>query len=308
MPPPTVTSRRRPVAGALAALTGVVLWGSLVVLVKTGEETNGLVIGFHRIWVGAVGVAVVALVVGRFPDRRAFRISLPGGLLFAADIVLFFSAIKLTTVANATIVGALQPVILLYVGARRFGERVTAALVVLTAIAVGGAALVAVGSADATGEWRPVGDLLAVAALATWAGYFAASKQARQSLDTLQYLTAFLIIAAVAVAPVAVLFGGGLAVSGDTWLVIVVLALGSGAVGHFLMNWSHGHIPLHLSSLLTLSLPAVSAISAALFLDEPLVGLQVVGIAVVVTALAVVVGRTQAPEVVAPTAEGLPTG
>jgi drug/metabolite transporter (DMT)-like permease len=309
MPSPTdPTTGRRPLAGAAAALGGVVLWGSLVVLVKTGEETNGLVIGFHRIWVGALGVALVALAVGRFPDRRAFRLSLAGGLLFAADIVLFFSAIKLTTVANATIVGALQPMILLYVGARQFGERITGGLVVLTAIAVGGAALVAVGSADATGGWSPLGDLLAVAALATWAGYFAASKQARRSLGTLEYLTAFLVIAAVCVAPVAVAFGGGLAVDGETWAVILVLALGSGAVGHFLMNWSHGHIPLYLASLLTLSLPAVSAVSAALFLGEPLIGLQVMGIAVVVGALAVVVHRTEAPDEVTPTAEELTTG
>ena len=293
-PPAATTVARRPLAGAAAALTGVVLWGSLVILVKTGDETNGLVIGFHRIWVGALGVSLVALALGQFPDRRAFRTSVPGGLLFAADIVLFFSAIKLTTVANATIIGALQPVILLYVGARQFGERITRALIVLTVVAVGGTALVALGSAEATGEWRPFGDFVAFVTLLTWAGYFAASKRARQTLGTLEYLTALLIIATVAVAPVAVLFGGGLGVERDTWIVIVVLALGSGAVGHFLMNWSHGHIPLHLSSLLTLSLPAVSAVSAALFLGEPLVGLQILGIAVVVGALAVVVTQTEA--------------
>jgi drug/metabolite transporter (DMT)-like permease len=290
----------RPVAGTAAALTGVALWGSLVVLVKTGEETNGLVIGFHRIWVGAVAVAIVAFFAGQFPTRAAIRTSIPGGLLFGADIVFFFSAIKLTTVANATIVGALQPVILLYVGSRHFGERVTRNLVLVTVVAVAGAALVAIGSAGATGEWNLFGDLLAIGALITWSGYFAASKQARQTLPTLQYLASFLLVAAVAVAPVALVFGGGLAVEADTWAVIFVLALGSGAIGHFLMNWSHGHIPLYLTSLLTLSLPAVSAVSAALFLDEPLVALQVIGITIVIVALGVVVRRT---DHLAPTSE-----
>ncbi|MEL7210431.1 MAG: DMT family transporter, partial [Actinomycetota bacterium] len=279
-------------AGTLAALTGVMLWGSLVILVKTGEETNGLVIGFHRIWIGAVGVSLVALAMGRFPDRRAFRVSLPGALFFAADIVFFFSALKLTTVANATIVGALQPVILLYVGSREFGEKVTRGLIALTVLAVFGVVLVAIGSADATGGWSPLGDLLAIGALVTWSGYFAASKRARQTLDTLEYLSALLILAAAVVAPIAVVFGGGLAVTAETWVVVVVLALGSGAVGHFLMNWSHAHIPLYLTSLLTLSLPAVSAISAAVFLGEPLIGLQVAGIAVVVAATGTSVRRT----------------
>ena len=291
---PTTAANRHPVAGMAAAFTGVMLWGSLVILVKTGDETNGLVIGFHRIWVGALGVSLVAVVLGQAPDRQAFGTSLPGALFFAADIVFFFSAIKLTTVANATIVGALQPVILLYVGARRFGERVTRSLIVLTIVAIAGAALVAIGSAEATGEWSLLGDALALGALATWSGYFAASKQARQTLGTLEYLSALLILSSGFVAPVALVFGGGLGVDGETWVVILVLALGSGAVGHFLMNWSHGHIPLYLSSLLTLSLPAVSAVSAALFLDEPLIGLQVLGIAVVVGSLAVVMRQTEA--------------
>ena len=60
-------------------------------------------------------------------------------MLFGLDIIFFFSAIKLTTVANATIVGALQPALLLYVGARWFGEQVNTALIGLTVVAITGA-------------------------------------------------------------------------------------------------------------------------------------------------------------------------
>jgi drug/metabolite transporter (DMT)-like permease len=286
---------RRPIAGAAAAGTGVVLWGALVVLTKLADETNGLVLGYHRIWVGALGTVVVLALFGGRVTWRTLRLSWLGGVLFAADIVFFFTALKLTTVANATIVGAFQPAILLYVGHRHFGEAMTRRLVALTAVAIMGAVLVAIGSREASGQWSPFGDLLAIGALLTWSGYFAASKSARTQLGSLEYVAGFLVVATVAVTPLAVLFGGSLAVEPSTWWIILVVALGSGLVGHFLMNWAHNHIPLYLSSLMTLTLPAVAAVSAAIVLGERIVPLQVAGMAVVLLALTAVIVRIDVP-------------
>ena len=96
--------------------------------------------------------------------RQTLRTAFWGGVLFGLDIIFFFSAIKLTTVANATIVGALQPALLLYVGARWFGEQVNTALVGLTVVAISGAGIVAIGSASGGSEdWSLVGDLCALA-------------------------------------------------------------------------------------------------------------------------------------------------
>ena len=280
-------------AGTLAAGTGVLLWGVLLVTTRWVSEVNGLVLGFHRLWVGAVGATIALLIAGGRPNRRALRIALPGGILFGADIGLFFSALKLTTVANATIVAALQPAALLLVGRRRFGERITPVLVVLTGAGIAGAALVVLGSSGSD-NWSPLGDVLAVLALVSWSGYFVASKQARQQLTSLEYLSAFLLIATVALAPIALLFGGQLRLeSADSWAWVITFALFSGGLGHWLMNWAHAHVPLYLTSLLTLSIPVVSTVTAALLLDEEIIGLQIVGMAVVLVALGVVVFRTE---------------
>jgi len=287
---------RRPVAGVVAAATGVLLWGVLLVTTRWVEEVNGLALGFHRLWVGAAGATLALVIAGGRPTRRTLRIALPGGILFGADIGLFFSAIKLTTVANATIVAALQPAALLLVGRRRFGERITPVLVALTMAGIAGAALVVLGSSGSD-EWSPLGDVLAVLALVSWAGYFVASKQAREQLSSLEYLSAFLLIATVTLAPVALLFGGRLRLeSADSWAWVVTFALFSGGVGHWLMNWAHAHIPLYLTSLLTLSIPVVSTGTAALLLGEDIVALQVVGMAVVLVALGFVIFRTETEE------------
>ena len=36
----------------------------------------------------------------------------PGGLLLSGDVLLFFTAVKLTNVVNATTIGALQPLVI----------------------------------------------------------------------------------------------------------------------------------------------------------------------------------------------------
>jgi len=101
-PTPTV---QRPMAGVLAAATGVILWGCLVPLAKAADDVNGIVLGFHRLWIGSLAVLGVFYGTGGRLSKAGLRTSFWGGLLFGLDIIFFFSALKLTTVANATIVG-----------------------------------------------------------------------------------------------------------------------------------------------------------------------------------------------------------
>jgi drug/metabolite transporter (DMT)-like permease len=289
--------QRRPVAGTAAVLVAVSVWGGVGVVVRYVEGIDGLVLGFHRLWIGTVVTVAAFYATGRRLSWRVLRRSVPGGLAFAGDIVLFFSALKHTTVANATVVGALQPALVLVVAGPLFGEKVTKALVTATVVAIGGVALVVYGSADEA-SWSPLGDVLAVGALLTWTAYFVASRQVRRELDAFEYLTGMIVVATAAVAPVALVFGGRLDPGGaGEWAWIALLAVGSGGFGHLLLNWAHDHLDLSVMSLLTLAVPIVAVITAALLLDEPLSGLQLAGMAVVVVALAVVVrGSPEVPE------------
>src|SRR5687768_13131774 len=120
MPDPVLD--RRPVAGTVAVLVAVTVWGGVAVVARLVEDVDGVVLGFHRLWVGALVTLVVLYATGRRLTWMVLRRSLPGGLAFALDIALFFSALKHTTVANATVVGALQPALVLLVAGRLFGE------------------------------------------------------------------------------------------------------------------------------------------------------------------------------------------
>jgi drug/metabolite transporter (DMT)-like permease len=283
---------KRPLAGSLAVLAAVGVWGGVAVVARLVDEIDGLVLGMHRLWIGAVMTLLVFSVRGGRLSWRLMRLCLPGGLAFALDIAMFFSALKHTTVANATVIGALQPALLMLVVGRLFGERVTREAIVWTVVAIGGVGLVVFGSSGAP-VWSPFGDLLATGALFAWTWYFVASRQARRDLSALEFLVGMTLVAAIALTPAALLSGNRIdpGSAGD-WAWIAVLAVGSGGLGHLLISWAHDHIDLSVMSLLTLAVPVVATLSAALFLDEPLVAVQLVGLAVVLGALGLVVLRS----------------
>lgn len=297
----------RPALGALAALVGVAMWGSFTVLTRKVPELDGMGLAFHRLWIGAVVVTVVLYASGGRLSWRLLRTSAPGGALFALDVGLFFTALKTTTITNANIISALQPLLIALVVGQLFGERLQRTFWVWAALALGGVVLVITGSAARNeGTWSLGGDLLALLAVVSWAGFFIASKQARKTLSSLEYLSGLLLVGFAAIAPVVLLAGGSLAVtSAGSWAVIVAIAVISGGLGHWLMNWAHAHIPLAMASLMTLIIPVAAVATAAVLLDEAIGPQQLVGIGVVLGALAMVILRSPI-DVEEAAAEGTP--
>jgi drug/metabolite transporter (DMT)-like permease len=275
-------------AGTAAATVAVVVWGSSSVLIKEVPGLDAASVATFRLWVGAVAIVGVLLLSGGRLSVELLRRSVWGGIAYWADMVLFFSALQRTSVANATVIGALQPLLLLAVAGPLFGEHPRRTQVLWGAAAVAGAALVVAGG-SAGGEAGGGGDALAVGSLLAWTGYFIVSKQARARLTSLEYLAGISVVAAVLAIPTPALAGVPLGhPSGKAWALIATIALVNGVLGHFLMNWSHPHVPLVVTSLLTLAVPVVSTALAAAFLDESLAAVQIVGMAVVIGALAVV--------------------
>ena len=94
---------------ALVALSvAMVAWGVTGVIAKS-VDMGGMALAAYRTTVGAVVLTAALLVTGRRVTWADVRAAAPGGVFLGLDLVFFFSAVKLTTVANATVIGALQP-------------------------------------------------------------------------------------------------------------------------------------------------------------------------------------------------------
>jgi drug/metabolite transporter (DMT)-like permease len=281
---------RRPegaTAGLVAVILGTVAWGCTGIFVKE-IRLAALPITFYRLWLGAVLLGALLLVRRRPLSLQVLLRSGPAGLFLAADIALFFSALKLTSVAVATVIGALQPALVLVVAGRFFGERVGWRVVTWTLVSIVGIAAVALGTGIPRGE-HLTGDALAVGSLLAFTGYWLVAKRAIAGAgDSDRFTFGVMLVAALAMTPVTLLSGQRLGpVRPADWFWIVLLALVPGS-GHLLFNFAHRFVDVSVSSVVSAGNPIVASLLALLVLREPLDAVQIAGGIVAVVAIAAV--------------------
>jgi drug/metabolite transporter (DMT)-like permease len=276
--------------GMAAVSATTVGWG-LVPLVLKEVRMPTLAFASYRLWFGVLVYAAALAITGRRISWSTIRACALGGVFFAADVTLSFSAFRLTSVASATIIGALAPIAIAVGAARWFGERFERRDLPLIAASFVGVAIVAVGSSGSA-SWSPLGDAFAAIGVVSWTSFWLFSKRARRSIPTLEYMATVMLVAAVVVSSITAVSGVSLALPmGMDWIWVWLLVLIPGATGHVLLAWSHGHLEAWIASLITQGQPVVGSIAAWLLLGETLTLLTVVGGVVVLAATAVVAVR-----------------
>ncbi len=272
-------------------------WAASGVIAKGISELGVFAVVFWRMWIYAFIVLIFLKVRGTPLRKESLRVSWRGGISLGADIMLFFTALRLTTVANATVIGSCQPLIMLLIVGRLFGERPQRRDWGLALVAITGVALVMFGSAGMPG-WSPRGDLLSVATVFAWTGYFVFSKLSSRHIESSQYTGATALICALFASPFALASGQVFDMpSSNAWVWLVILSIGPGFASHMLMNWALVRIPAWLGSTLTLGIPVTATVMAWIFLGEDVVAVQFLGMGVVLLALGfIVIGQSKSNE------------
>ena len=288
-----VGSGDRSGAGRVSAVGAIVCWSTGNVIVAQ-FEMPGMAIAFWRLVLGSVVYGAFLYAGGRRITRADLRLALPVAVVFALELGLFFTALHHTSVANATIIGSLQTIVLLAVAARRYRERIGWWLSGVGAVALVGVVVVVLGGRSEDGGGLNLrGDPLAVAAMVFFSAYFVVVKEVRSRIDTFTLQTATMAIGAVILLPFAAVEAGRVVPPSPSWSqwgwLAVLLAIPG--TGHFLMNWAHLHVTLALTGMLTLAVPVLSTFGAWLVLDQVLTGWQVAGMVVVLASLVLVVRR-----------------
>jgi drug/metabolite transporter (DMT)-like permease len=252
-----------------------------------------------RLVLAAVFYGLISMASGDRPSRSELRHALWGGLVFAVNLVFFVAAMRRTSAANAVVIGALQPVVLLGLAGPLFGERPRRALYGWSLLAIGGVAVAMYGS-EGDGVATRFGDLLALVGMLLFCLYYVVSKRARTEVGSVSYQLGLTVVAALVMVPVALVSGHGVAPpSGGDWWPVALMALIPGT-GHLLINYAHAHVPLALMGLINLLFVALVPFYAWWLVGETLGGLQAVGVGLVIATLAMVVAR--------PVEQSVPTG
>jgi drug/metabolite transporter (DMT)-like permease len=208
------------------------------------------------------------------------------GVLFAADLAFWHWSIRLTSVANSTLLTNCAPFFVMLGARALFGERITAFLVGGMVVAsLGAGLLVGVNLGWSAGHAR--GDLLALVTAGFYGGYLLSIKHLRRSLATGHILFWSGSVSCLLLLIIAVISGETVRpVSARGWLVLLGLAAVSHVGGQGLIGYALAHLPAGFSSVSLLTQPVVAAALAWVLLSEPLSWAQVLGGGIVLVGIA----------------------
>ncbi len=271
------------------------MWGFTGIIV-TYCKAGPFVLTFYRLWI-SVAIMIAVLLLGH--HRLSWQVlvrAAPSGVLLGTNLACYVFAFRLTTIADASVIGALQPALVLILAAVIFGEAAGVREVVLTAIAIVGVAGVVVGTRVSIGS-HGKGDLFAVVGTLAFAGYWLFAKSARRQIPTLEFMTGVWISAAIALTPIALASGESFtAIPASSWPWIVALAIVPGT-GHVMMNWAHRFVDASVSSVIAILNAPVAAAAALVILGQALSPFQIAcGSAAVIAIALVAKGRPRSVE------------
>jgi drug/metabolite transporter (DMT)-like permease len=229
------------------------------------------------------------------PTATAWRSAALPGLFFGANIALFFTAITKTSIAHAEFIAALNPLVLLPLGALFFSESPNWRALRWGALSIVGVALVLFFGPE-SGASSVGGDLLMIGVIALWSGYLLSSKRARASgVGTLDFMSCMMPIGVLMAAPIAAVIAGAdvFALSGRGWTVVVILTFLTGMLSHGCIVFAQQHIPVATIGIMQTAQPAIAVLFGFLILGEAVRLPQVVGMALVISGLALFILTSQ---------------
>lgn len=213
---------------------------------------------------------------GRYAGRWPLLVA--AGFAFAGDLGFWHTSIKLTSVANSTLLANLASIFVTLAAWLFLRQRPSAKFLAGLAAALGGVALL-VQSSLAFSSTGLAGDLLGVLTAMFYAGYIFAVKGLRDRGETTLHVMAVTsTVTALFLLPAALASGEVLLpASPYGWAILFGLALVSHALGQGLIAYALAHLPATFSSVSLLFQPVMAAAFAWLLLSEPLAPIQICG-------------------------------
>jgi drug/metabolite transporter (DMT)-like permease len=216
-----------------------------------------------------------------WPTRRdAGRMALVG-FLFTGDLAVWHWSIKLTSVANATLLGNFAPAFAALFAWLLWHEKIPRVLLMGMAIAFGGLVLLMYGrtAPTQTGGTAPaLGNALGLLTAAFYASYMLSAKQVRTHYSSAALMAWSGVFCSVFLLICALLMGGAFfPATPHGWLVLLGLALLTHVVGQSLITYAIAHLSVTFSSVGLLIQPVVAAFFAWLLLGEAIGAPQIAG-------------------------------
>ena len=209
------------------------------------------------------------------------------GFFFALDLTMWHWSVKLTSVANSTLLANMAAIFTAVGGFLFFGERFSKTF-------IGGMMLALLGAMSLMGhsfELAPEnlsGDVLGLITAVAYAGYMIFSAKARQKFSTVSIVLGTAVFGCIFLFPLAINETGLFMPSSLMgWWPLIALAWFTHVVGQSLIVYALAHLPAAFGSITLLIQPLVAAVLAWILFGEFLSIYHFVGAALIISGILV---------------------
>jgi len=266
-------------AGLAALVGGACIIGLAPILVRFAEAGPSA-IGFWRIFFALPMLAAMSARTGPRAFAAPSRAMLIAGVMFALDLVFWHYGIAYTSVANATVLANLTPLIVTVIAWVVFKQRPTQLFLLAVVVAISGAWIMAAAKGGAPGKSPLLGDLSSASTAVWYALYMLAVGRARQTDGAIRVMFWSSVSALPILLVAAVALGEPLTpASAAGWAACVGLGVvhvaGQGSIA-----WGLGRLPTSTASVVVLVQPVIAALLGWMLFAEALGPWQALGGAV----------------------------
>ncbi|MDH4139483.1 MAG: DMT family transporter [Coriobacteriia bacterium] len=267
-------------SGLLRIAVAATIWGSIPVLVRA-VDASAFVIVFWRVLLASLVLAAYLAVRGRLAEvaslPRSRKLALVGmGALLAFNWILFFTALQLTQVATAVLLGYLGPVFVAVLTPLFTREPFDRRVVLPLAVALAGTVVIvnpAQISVRSTAE--VAGAAAAFVSAITYALLVLNAKRLVQGIPATVYMLVEYTTASVLLLPFALTMKSPSTLA--EWGSLGALGIVNTALTGFLFLSALRHVRADHAAILTYAEPASAVVFAAVFLGEALTPTTIAG-------------------------------
>jgi drug/metabolite transporter (DMT)-like permease len=290
----------RDIRAYLGVGLGVLAVSTAATLIRLAQaEMHSLVVAAWRLALASLVLAPFALITRRAElrtlTRREWGYILGAGLLLALHFATWITSLAYTSVVASLVLVTTHP---LFVGIASYvllRERLSRGMVAALVITFVGSVVIGLGDLG-EGTHRLWGDVLALAGAVAAAGYFLIGRRLRARLSLLAYV--FPVYCTAAVVLILVVLLSGLPVlpqRQETWLWLLLLALGPQILGHSSLNWALRYLSATYVTIAVLGEPIGATLLAWWLLGECLSYWALAGGALILAGIAVASRAERSP-------------
>jgi drug/metabolite transporter (DMT)-like permease len=234
-------------------------------------EAPPLSIAFYRI---LFTTAIVAPFVFLSRKGRAELLAIPRSTLFlmtligltlATHFALWITSLTKTSVASSVVLVTAHPVFVAPISHYLLKERLSRLNIIGIVVAIAGVAVLVTGNYGSSAFTLDTleGNVLAMLGGLAAGLYILGGRVARRTVSVFPYALVVYAVATVALIPICLAFHAPLSgLRTEDYLIILLMAVVAGLLGHTLYNWSLAHIRAAVASVFLLGEPIGSSLLA----------------------------------------------